>query len=146
MHRKQKGTTLVEVLVSITVFAIISVAMFSSLLAMRKVVARQEEYLRFDMICRDIDFYYDEYGKDWAKEYFKEYFPEGMIEENTVYYYKNFQPMTDYADDAIYVLQYSYSNETGELIITVKTKSDQRIIIDSLKYGQSESLKSTKVN
>ena len=43
--KKQKGATLVEVLVAVTVFAIISIAMFTSFLNKKKMVAKQKEYL-----------------------------------------------------------------------------------------------------
>lgn len=58
MKKSQKGLTLVEVLVSISVFTIIIFSLFSTLLAMRKVVARQEEYVKIEMVCQDINVYW----------------------------------------------------------------------------------------
>ncbi len=70
MKKTHKGLTLVEVIVSIAVFTIISLVMFSSFLAMRKVVYLQEEYVRIEMACHDINAYWDKHGNDWHKEYF----------------------------------------------------------------------------
>ena len=62
MRRTHKGATLVEVLVSITVFAIISVVMVTCLLLMTRTVTRQEEYVRFEMILSDMKFKIDDYN------------------------------------------------------------------------------------
>ena len=59
MKRSQKGVTLVEIIVAIAVFSIISLALFSSVFAMKNVVARQEEYVKLEMVCYDISAYYD---------------------------------------------------------------------------------------
>ena len=78
MKKTRKGLTLVEVIVAIAVFTIVSLALFSSYLGMRKVVFRQEEYARLEMVCYDINYYWDKYGDDsddsnepWYKCYFK---------------------------------------------------------------------------
>ncbi|MBR2926858.1 MAG: type II secretion system protein [Clostridia bacterium] len=129
----KKGTTLVEVLVAIAVFSIISVAMFSSLLVMRKTVARQEEYLRFEMICSDIAFFGDEYGRDWDEHYFS---LENRQDEGNIYYGYNFHPSTT---EQVYCLSYSYADTNGdghaELIISVRHVESERVIIDQLNYG-----------
>ncbi len=71
MKKTRKGITLVEVIVSIAVFTIISLALFSSIISMRKVVLRQEEYVRLEMVVHDINAYWDAYGDTWAEEYFE---------------------------------------------------------------------------
>ena len=72
MNKTRKGITLVEVIVSIAVFTIISLALFTSFLGMRKVVAKQEEYVRLEMVCYDIKYYWEQYGTEnnWDKKYF----------------------------------------------------------------------------
>lgn len=71
MKKTRKGLTLVEVIVSIAVFTIISLALFSTILSMNKVVKRQEEYVRLEMLCRDINFYWDACGEEFIKnDYF----------------------------------------------------------------------------
>ena len=131
--KKKKGTTLVEVLVAIAVFSIISAAMLSSLLILRKTSARQEEYLRFEMICSDIAFYGDEYGRDWDKEYYS--LPASQ-NEGKVYYDHDFELSTT---DKIYCLSYSYldTNSDGypELIVTIRHVESGRFIIENLNYG-----------
>ena len=131
--KKKKGTTLVEVLVSIAVFSIISVAMFSSLLVMRKTSARQEEYLRFEMICTDIAFYGDVHKRNWDKEYFS---LSESREEGEIYFGYNFSLSET---DKIYCLSYSYfdTNSDGykELIISIYHVESGRVIIEDLNYG-----------
>ena len=131
--KTKKGTTLVEVLVAIAVFSIISVAMLSSLLVMRKTAARQEEYLRFEMICTDIAFYGDVHKKDWDKEYFS--LPSSQS-EGQIYYGHDFTPSQT---EQIYCLSYSYldTNADGyeELIISIRHVESGRAIIENLNYG-----------
>ena len=131
--KKKQGTTLVEVLVAIAVFSIISVAMFSSLLVMRKTALRQEEYLRFDMICTDIAFYGDEYGREWDKEYFS--LPSSQ-NEGQIYFDHSFNPSPD---ESVYCLSYSYldTNSDGyqELIVSIYHVESGRFIIEKLNYG-----------
>ncbi|MBR2722101.1 MAG: type II secretion system protein [Clostridia bacterium] len=129
----KKGTTLVEVLVAIAVFSIISVAMFSSLLVMRKTVARQEEYLRFEMICSDIAFFGDEYGREWDQHYFP--LNSGQ-DEGKIYYGYDFHPSTT---EQVYCLSYSYAdtNDDGfeELIVSIHHVESGRVIVENLNYG-----------
>ena len=131
--KTKKGTTLVEVLVSIAVFAIISVAMFSSLLVMRKTAARQEEYLRFEMICTDIAFYSDVHKRNWDKEYFS---LSSSQSSGRIYYDHDFNPSTT---EKIYCLSYSYldtnSDRYEELIVSIHHVESGRAIIENLNYG-----------
>ena len=62
MKKTQKGLTLVEVLVAITVLSITMFALLSTIVAMRKVVARQEEYVKIKMVCQSIYEAYCESG------------------------------------------------------------------------------------
>jgi len=131
--KTKKGTTLIEVLVAIAVFAVISVAMFSSLLVMRTTSARQEEYLRFEMICTDIAFYGDVHKRSWDKEYFSLPAPQ---DEGKIYFGYDFTPSTA---DKIYCLSYSYldTNSDGheELILSIYHVESGRTIIENLNYG-----------
>lgn len=131
--KKKKGTTLVEVLVAIAVFSIISVAMFSSLLIIRRSVARQEEYLHFEMICSDIAFYGDEYKRGWDVEYFSLPFSQN---EGQIYYDRDFNVS---ATEQVYCLSYSYadtdSDGYSELIISIQHVESERFIIKNLNYG-----------
>ena len=131
--KTKKGITLVEVLVSIAVFAIISVAMFSSLLVMRKTSARQEEYLRFETVCTDIAFYGDAHGRAWDKEYFS--LPDSR-DEGEVYFGYDFTPSET---QQIYRLSYSYIDTNGdgyeELVVSIHHVESGRAIIEDLNYG-----------
>lgn len=72
MKKVKKGITLVEVIVAIAVFAVVSFALFSSVISMKQVVVTQEEYVKLEMICYDIDAYYQKYEEKWYIEYFEE--------------------------------------------------------------------------
>ena len=71
MKKSKKGLTLIEVIVAISVFSIISFALLSSIVLMKRVVNRQEEYAKLEMVCNDMKVYYEKIGAEWAKEYFQ---------------------------------------------------------------------------
>ncbi len=122
MKKTQKGLTLVEVLVSIAVFTIISLVMFSSLLAMTKVVALQEDYARIEMACRDMNAYWDMYGEDWDIKYFQ-------LDSNSDVGYLKYQngqlvPTSDLNNSDFTV---KYSEADGKLrIISVRSEAKER--------------------
>lgn len=128
--KKQKGATLVEVLVAVTVFAIISIAMFTSFLIMKKMVAKQKEYLEFEIICRDINHYSNKYLRDWDLNYGF----SGNANHDGVYevYYDFDYHLSE--TELVYRLEYYYTDE-NELIISVYHNETERIIIDKLNYG-----------
>ena len=130
--KKQKGATLVEVLVAVTVFAIISIAMFTSFLIMKKMVAKQKEYLEFEIICRDINHYSNKYLRDWDLYYFG-YKDRKDDNGDGVYVYYDFDYCLSETEKA-YCLEYYYT-EQNELIISVYHNETKRIIIDKLNYG-----------
>lgn len=140
MRNPKKGATLMEVLVAIAVFAIISVAMFSSLTVMTKTAARQEEYLRFEMICTDIALYGDEYALDWDEKYMADRAMERPLPDENgtyrIYFNRDFEPS---ATERIYSLTYFYLDTNGdgytELILTIRHIESERVIIKSLNYG-----------
>lgn len=59
---KRKGLTLVEVLVSITVFLTVFMGILSTYYLTQKRIAKQEEYQYLENICLDIDKIYDAEG------------------------------------------------------------------------------------
>ncbi len=144
MKKTRKGLTLVEVIVSIAVFTIISLALFTSFLGMRKVVAKQEEYVRIEMVCYDINYYWDMYGNDWDNQYFdgesngngKGYlqYKDGILFPNRVdgnyevkwLYYK-------IEDDKVIILGENYVNDAKLLIEYIK--SDDRVFVENVYCG-----------
>lgn len=136
MKKTYKGLTLVEVLVSIAVFTIISLAMFSSLLAMTKVVALQEDYARIEMACYDMNAYWDMYGKEWDKEYFR------LLDGNSEVGYLKYQggqlvPTND-RNNSDFTVKYSEADEKL-IIMSVRSESkDREYLIDPIECGPSK--------
>lgn len=122
MRRTHKGATLVEVLVSITVFAIISVVMVTCLLLMTRTVTRQEEYVRFEMILSDMKFKIDDYIKSGDNSIYSIYFTE------------EFQQTSD--PKAFYTL--TYKTVDDYLIVDVVQNQSNRVVIKNVKISNSE--------
>ncbi len=128
MKKTYKGLTLVEVLVSIAVFTIISLAMFSSLLAMTKVVALQEDYARIEMACYDMNAYWDMYGKDWDDYYFDRD-PSHTSTEDRIGYltYQSGKLVPTNDPNPEYIVTYDYSGtDNGLRITSVRSESKDR--------------------
>ncbi len=124
---KQRGESLLEVLVGMTVFLCISVVLFSSFLVMQTKILRQEELIRFEILCRDIDAYYDAYGTDWDVVYFADSAVGG-----TVFFDATFQPS---AEANTYRLEYAF--EDGALVVNIYHHKTERPIIEALNYGEA---------
>ena len=122
MRKTHKGATLVEVLVSITVFAIISVVMVTCLLLMTRTVTRQEEYVRFEMILSDMKFKIDDYIKSGDNSIYSIYFTE------------EFQQTSD--PKAFYTL--TYKTVDDYLIVDVVQNQSNRVVIKNVKISNSE--------
>lgn len=129
----KKGLTLVEVLVSITVFIISFATCITVYFTVVKHEQKQEEYLAFENICLEIDKYSDTYKSNWNVEYFGN--------ENNVQYYneKYFHLTGDFkVDDIKYQLTFEYvenDNQVFELIIDIFEVESGRFIIKDLNYG-----------
>lgn len=139
MKKTHKGLTLVEVLVSIAVFTIISLVMFSSFLAMRKVVYLQEEYTRLEMACHDINAYWDMYGDEWDKKYFQR---ENSSKEGYLKY-QNGVLAPFISNNADYVVTYDYyvcdNGQKGLKIISINSTTTDREYLTNIVYcGESK--------
>lgn len=142
MKKARKGLTLVEIIVAIAVFSIVSIAFFTSYVSMNKVVARQEEYTRFEMICYDINYYWDMYDEGWDDAYF---LPSGAQETPsgsqifTAYFDKDFEPQSG-SNKAVYQITFSYSGEDNNKALTIdkieKLGSDKKVIVEDVKCGK----------
>lgn len=128
MRAVKKGETLVEVLVALAVFTILCGAVFSCLLGIQRVARRQEEYVRFEMICRDIAYFESQTA---LKE---DYFAGMSVEENgewVVFYDSDFQ-VTD--APSTYSLE-CYVNQEDNLVVSVYNNHSGKTVIDQLIYG-----------
>lgn len=128
MKKTYKGLTLVEVLVSIAVFTIISLAMFSSLLAMTKVVALQEDYARIEMACYDMNAYWDMYGKDWDDYYFDRDLSHTSTVDRIGYLtYQSGKLVPTNDPNPEYIVTYDYSGtDNGLRITSVRSGAKER--------------------
>lgn len=142
MKNTRKGLTLVEIIVAIAVFSIVSVAFFTSYVSMNKVVARQEEYVRFEMICYDINYYWDMYGKDGETSWDEMYFGPDITDNKGIYtafFNKDFEPQSDNNDKkAVYQITYTYSG--NQLIIQkiVKITEKNKVIVENVNCNVSK--------
>ena len=122
MKKNQKGITLIEVLVSISVFAIISLALFSSVIAMQNVITRQEEYAKIEMVCYDIDTYCEKYNENWSKNYFN-----GEIYNGIGYLTSEFKPTND-PNQGHYVVRFTDSE-----ILSITNKDNSITFVENVK-------------
>lgn len=141
MKKARKGLTLVEIIVAIAVFSIVSIAFFTSYVSMNKVVARQEEYTRFEMICYDINYYWDMYSKDWDDKYFDTNISDGSNGTYTAYFDKDFEPQNIIKpnNDSVYKITFSYSGADNKSLTIDKIEklgSDKKVIVEDVKCGE----------
>lgn len=134
MKKTKRGLTLVEVIVAIAVFAVIALALFSTYIGMRKVSHRQEEYVRLEMVCYDINYYWDAYGQnttdkeqDWSYKY------SGKYDDKYISLNSDFEPIS--SGNATYTITYKIVGD--ELIIeSVKTTVGDKVYIENLNCGK----------
>ena len=137
MKKTRKGLTLVEVIVSIAVFTIISLALFSTILSMNKVVKRQEEYVRLEMACQDIDYYWDVYGKSGGC--FNSIFNIDGTNGQGYLKFDGYNLELSSNSDGEFIVNFEYSD--GKLLITsIRSTSDNREYLTkgSINFGTSK--------
>lgn len=129
----KKGLTLVEVLVSISVFVISFATCITVYFTVIKQETRQDEYLAFENVCLEIDKYSDTYGSNWNIEYFGN-------DKDIQYYDEKFTLLTGdiNIDDIKYQLEFDYienQDDVLELIVNIYEVESGRFIIKDLNYG-----------
>lgn len=138
MKKTKKGLTLVEVLVSVAVFAVVTLALTSTYIGMRNLSRRQEQYVRLEMVCYDINYYWDAYGEEWATHYLKSNDVNEDVkkvgEEYHIFLNTEFKPASG---GSKYTYRVIYSIENNELIIKlVETSAKDRVYIKNLNCGK----------
>ncbi len=128
IRKKQKGVTLIDTIVAIAVFSIISLALFSSVVAMQKVVTRQEEYVKLEMLCHDISAYFVRYPDNWYEMYFREGAESGQF----AYLTNNFKP-TNKEEDARYIIEFS-----SDTIKSIRSKDGENTFVENVKLPIKE--------
>lgn len=129
----KKGLTLVEVLVSISIFVISFATCITVYFTVIKQETRQDEYLAFENVCLEIDKYSDTYGSNWNIEYFGN-------DKDIQYYDEKFTLLTGdiNVDDIKYHLEFDYvenQDDVLELIVNIYEVESGRFIIKDLNYG-----------
>ena len=128
MKKTKKGLTLVEVLVGITVFSIVIFALFTAVASMRKIVFRQEEYVKIKMVCYDIDAYWEKYQSAGGNSG-----NENLIPANA-YITSDFK-LTSKKDNAAYVIEFDYQNNSL-IISSITSISSQKVFVENLDLSK----------
>ena len=157
---KRKGFTLIEVLVSLSVFLIVFAGVITTYSFSIKGSQKLEEYIYFEKICLNIDKVYDAQGFDTVKSnIFKlseetkpetaETINEGITlttEKYTILYNANYE-VTNNTNDAKYNLNYIYKitvsseNTSYDLEISIYNNSKNYTVIGKLDYGSPQFVK-----
>ncbi len=125
----KKGLTLVEVMVATAIFTMTFAVCITLSLSSVKQEKRQRDYMTFESICYDINYYCNAYKSEWANKYFGD-----DINAPKAHYYDITYKLVSNRDEANYELVYSY-NDSNELIVNVNDIKNNRKIIDNLNYG-----------
>ena len=146
MKKTHKGLTLIEVLVSIAVFAIISLALVSSYIGIKGVVTRQNEYVRFEMVAYDINYYWDAYSENWEEKYFGVKLTANNVGDTKGYLeFSDGKVRPTLNATAPYYVLVSYEDadkdDIKELIISIS--SSDRDYVSKLNCGEPEKKEAT---
>ena len=127
MKKARKGLTLVEVLVSIALFSIILLSFTSINISMLTVTSRQEEYIRLEMVCYDINYYWDVYQGDWDDYYF-----DRQSDGIKGYLDAHFKPCSSL--NAHYVIDFTENLSEKTLTInSIKSTKENRTYVTDVK-------------
>jgi len=134
---KKEGFTLVEVLVSMTIFLIVFISIIASITIVINRVGRYEEYEYLENICLDIDKIYDNEGYEGLVKYYSfesldDDSSSGELYIDSSYEFTN----SDYK----YILSYKYTKEDDDVSFVISLKNDKNdyYIIENLEYGHSK--------
>ena len=134
---KKEGFTLVEVLVSMTIFLIVFISIIASITIVINRVGRYEEYEYLENICLDIDKIYDNEGYEGLVRY---YSFESLVDDSSsgeLYIDSTYKfSKSDYK----YILSYKYTKDESDVsfIISIKNDKNNYYIIENLEYGHSK--------
>lgn len=125
---KRKGFTLVEVLVSLSIFVITFGAIITSYFLSINNAEKLEEYQYFENICLDINTIYDQKGFIEVKQYLN------VSEDNGEVFYNENYIQVEEQDK--YTLSYIYSGKK-KLTISIYNNVKSYYVIEELEYGVS---------
>lgn len=130
----KKGETLVEVIVAIAVFVVMFAGIAACLLSLSDLNRRQQAYVYFENICRNIDMYTEAEAKDWDQAYLGVSNPSADVDNQAAIYYRSDYTICQAEDSPRFCLEYYYNSES-ELIITVRDIDKGYAVISGLNYG-----------
>lgn len=122
---KNKGSILIETLVSLTIFSLTITVLISGAIFLKKRSYRQYEKLQFINILYDINNYLNTNTDEFN------YFEEDYIHYKDNIYYVYYDSSFTLSNNEYYKLSYYYKN--NELIITISKGNET--IIDNINYG-----------
>ena len=93
---------------------------------MRKVVARQEEYVKIEMVCQDINVY-------WQNK------PDALKNrtDKDIYLNSKFE-YTNNKNEAKYTIEYDVSGNPQKLIIQSITNAEGKVLVENLEFPLKE--------
>jgi hypothetical protein len=100
---------------------------------MRKVVDKQEEYVRLEMVCYDIKYYWEQYGTEnnWDKKYFGDGIKSSDEKEGTAYLkYEDGK----FAPDAKGHYRVTYTMDGNELTISIYNIANKRVYVKDVVW------------
>ncbi len=133
---KRSGFTLVEVLVSISIFLIIFMGIISGYyLALRRTF-KLEEYQYIENICLDIDKVYDSEGYAGLINIYGFNSINNNKANGEIYYDSNYKLVSE---DYKYILSYTYDKDSDAILrISIKNITSNYYVIKNLEYGHSK--------
>ena len=131
----KKGETLVEVMVSIAVFVVMLIGITTCLLSLADLNRRQQAYVYFENICRNIDHYTEAKAKGWDQAYLDVSNPTADKDHQAAVYFRSDYTVCQAEDSPRFSLEYYY-NDQDELIITVRDIDKGYVVISELNYGR----------
>lgn len=153
---KKKGELLVETVVAMAIFTIMTVSSFKAYKSFAMLSKKDADYIFFETVCTSIDSYYDNLGKDfWAQDYFGSYYHYSILSNDFIELFKkhydyipqhyygiqmynsNYELISSNSPEYTYVLTYLYTDK-DELIVNVENTNTGKVIIEELNYGKSQ--------
>ena len=140
------GEMLIETAVAMAIFAMFMTVSFSVYKTLSQLGNREEEFIRIESICLDIDEYYDRFGPEYfAEEYFGDYcYYDNKLGQYMNRYNGNYELVSSNNPDYTYsvisrleTLTREDGTEGTKLVVNIENIRTGKTIIKDLDYGES---------